>query len=405
MRKYRYMISLFVIIVAAFSLFYINNQLLSNTYAQFNIATVAGDEAVKERLIIRGDYHPSEMTFEEFKLTAEGTNYMRDEAFFNRRNDYNAPEKIATLQEENRSFMRAKSTEENMYVEQEDTLIYASIPYTRWGVSKGYLQIETYERTTDTVAQYEVELPELVDYATVKDVYINEEELYVVLFNRYEEERTMFQIVSYQLSEETVKDIYEIDVVDEGLTDVLVDDDEQPTEMLITEVTVDYEVTAEATEQAAHENSALQVEEEVTKLDTVTRIDLQTGEKTEIDVPQPAKTSLPIAFNGNDVIFLTIKGKDLVFHTYDLTNESLTEKFTIETNIDAMSVRDLDEQVRQHNNWYTLIDDVDENEAEIVAIDLNSISLLYQGRVEDTAKPTNLQDAHASFYILEVLED
>src|SRR5699024_7960938 len=107
-----------------------------------------GDEALLENVMLEGDFFHSYINGESFRIKNNQTEYLRDQSFFNRIEDYHVPEKIFQLRKDYRNFMRMKDPSENSFIENDDMIIYATVPYTRWGIIKDYVHLESFNKET-----------------------------------------------------------------------------------------------------------------------------------------------------------------------------------------------------------------------------------------------------------------
>lgn len=423
MKKYSKLIGLLLIIVIVFSVFYVQNSMLSNSFAQFKIETIEGDEAIKDKLVIKGDLYASYNTGEAFKIAKDQIDYLRDSSFFDRLEEYYMPDKVKQLRDENRSFMRMKNHDGNSYLENGDTIIYASVPYTRWGILKGHLQIASYNRETKEERQIEIELPNLLEYAYIENMYIGENNLYVSLLNttydvEHGQEKIVLYVYAYDLENERVVDSHEI-IMDDGstysnFTNVFVDDEKNPKEMIVTGTSLDYEAL-DLQEDVAFENANSREEtvdnveeiheEEIVALQTIKKIDLETGEVSEVKVEKVQENSIPVAYNGKEIIFARIKGNKLLYTTYDIATAKLAEKLTVETDTNYISLWDLEGNIVKNNQIYTLVTNDVDHFATLIVVDTETVELSYQAKIEgELTQGAEKEDIETYFHTLEVLD-
>src|SRR5699024_196026 len=143
-------------------------------------------------------------------------------------------DKVKQLRKENRQFMRMKNSEDASYLEYGDTIIYASVPYTRWGIFKEYVQIETYNRQTKEKSIAKIDTPDLLDYSTIEKMYVHDDELYILVLNmEYDlstgKEKTVLSVYAYNLLDETVTNTYQLELSDQDyysdFTNVFIDNE------------------------------------------------------------------------------------------------------------------------------------------------------------------------------------
>lgn len=417
MKKYSKLIVLLVIVVAMFSFYYMQAGTLSDTFEQFNIRTVEGDEALLDDVSIIGDHYGEYQINESFKIGRSGINYLRDGSFIERLEDYYISDKVQQLRKENRQFMRMKNSEERAYLEYDDTIIYVSVPYSRWGVFKGYLQVETYNRKTKEKSISKIDTPDLLDYSMVEKMYLREDELYIIVLNMEydlttDTEKTVLNLYAYNLTDETVTNTYEVTMGDTNyysdFTHIFVDNEENPTELIVTGTAIDYEEIERMAEDATKIEDFLEEGEdyrEITELNAVKKINLQTGDVTELNIKNLVENGMPVAFNGSEIIFVAPKDDKLVYYAYDIVAESMVEKLTVDIDTNFISMWDFEMSIVKDNKVYSLINHNAGNTATLIVLDISTVQLLYKGLIEsDSDDPVIQNHTDVYFHTLELLE-
>lgn len=416
MKKYSKLVVLVVIVFVMFSYYYVQAGTLSDTFEQFNIKTIEGDESLLDDVVIKGDYYGGNYVDQSFKVSKDGTDYLRDASYFDRLEDYYISDKVKKLRKENRQFMRMKNSEESSYLEHENTIIYASVPYTRWGVFKGYLQLETYNRETKERNIAKIDTTNLLDYSMIEKMFVHDDELYILVLNMEydlatETEKTVLSIYAYNLSDETVTNTYEV-ALDErdyysDFTNVFVDNEANPTEIMITGAAVDYEEINMTTEEATVVEGFSDDEEdfrEIVQLTGVKKVNLQTGKITEINVKNVVENAVPIAYNGSEIVFVALKGNQLLYYTYDVAKKTIAEKLTVDTDATYISMWDFQMNIVKDNKVYTLINHDATSTATLLIVDTLTGELLYKGLVEgDLGEPVIQDETEIYFHTLELL--
>lgn len=407
MFRYSKLIGLVFVSVITLTIFYIQNETLSKSFTSFNINTVEGDDAMKDEMVIKGDAFTIYGSEESFTITKDGTKYVRDESIIGRSNYY-VPEKVKQLRQEHRNFMRMKDDDAPSYIKEGDTLIYANVPYTRWGVLKGKVTIETYDTITNERNKYEIDAPSVLEHAFVDEMVVGEDQLYIVVSSmaydmETDKEKMQINVFTYDLAKETAGEDYE--VVIEGteeyrdFTNVFFNDETNPTEAIITGTTIDYEDLPSSTEEVTEE------EIEVAQLKTMKKIDLQTGDLSEINVKPIKENSIPVAYNGEEIIFAHINDTELVYEAYHIATEKITETFSVKVDSSFISLWDIEDNFVKHNKVYTLIDNTDESTATLIVIDSENMKLDYKGVIE--GKPneqTAKGEVETYFHTLEIVD-
>lgn len=409
MKKYRYIILLTGVTIITFTIYLFSNQSLSNSYAQLEIETIAGDEDMLENLVLKGDYHPIANVYEEFKVTGDGLQYNRDASFIERLEGFSTPEEIISLRKKQPQFMRLKSEEAQAYLMEDEMIVHASIPYTRWGIFENLLELDIYKEKTKETEHYEIEIAESFDYAVVENLYVNDENLYISILKTnfdvtgVDTEETALYVYSFHLEEGRLNDVFKIKLENNDYDNIhtLVDHDERPSEMIVMGVTIDYEEVDERLNSDEDEEFF----HEIVKLGSIVKLDLATGEVDEIKLENKTDNSIPIAFNGQEIIFVTNETNGLIYHTYDLNTKSKSERLKVETDMDHISLWEFQESKLKNRQLYTFITDDYAEQSMILIINIDTMELIYQGKLEDKSTRQPLTDQEEIyFHTLEVRE-
>src|SRR5699024_12782440 len=134
------------IAVVVLDVYYRQTSSLSKFFAQYEIKTIDVDDAVIDPIKIKGDFYSSHLNNEPFILTKDKVHYERDSKLFERFNDVHLAQKVAKLQKENRNFMRMKDYDPVSFITEGDTIIYVTVTYTRWGIYKVNLKLDSYSQ-------------------------------------------------------------------------------------------------------------------------------------------------------------------------------------------------------------------------------------------------------------------
>lgn len=406
LKKYRALSILTIIIIVTFSLFYVQSHTLSQSFPQYKINTIEGDESFSDELLIKGDFY-GPYADEEFEVTREGTNYLRDERLIKRLEGNHVPNKVQQLRNEQRKFMRMKSYDENEYFIVEDTIISVQIPYSRWGIYKGIIELETYNRTTKETNRYEIDAPDLLDYAMIEKMYMNDGILYIPILNMEysmdtDGEKTKFHLYMFDLNEGKLIDSIEtlIDSSDYyvAFANVFVDNEQQLTEMIITHAVISEEYYEDTTDEATSP--------EAIKLANIVKIDLKTKEITEIEIEKSNNDALPIAYNGSEILFVNIHSDILVFESYNVETKEKTEKLNVELDSQNISIWEFENKIIHDGKIYFLLDHDMEQRATVLIIDLLTTELLFKGAIEiEDYLPIQSGETEVYFHTLELRHD
>ena len=184
MKRYWKLLAIALITVLVIGTFYIQKSIASNSYPQFVIKKVSGNENEVKNVTLQGDYSLNGYMLDDFQLTERGTNYASDRSFIERQAGWNLPSEIKRLQKEYRNFMRGKQEEVNLFYEDQSFLAYAIIPWNYSIQINGEIlfHIEIYDKKSGKVTKINEVLPQnqKYDFASIYDVQIFNGKLKVV---------------------------------------------------------------------------------------------------------------------------------------------------------------------------------------------------------------------------------
>lgn len=196
-------------------------------------------------------------------------------------------------------------------------------------------------------------------------------------------------------------------------TNVFVDDENNPTEMIVAGTAIDYEAL-DSQEDAAFKNANIgedtiaseeEIHQEIVALQTIQKIDLQTGKISEVKIESVQENSIPVAYNGKEIIFAAIKGNKLIYTTYDIATEKINEKLTVETDTKYISLWDLKENIVKDNQIYTLVNNDVQHFTTLIVVDTETVELSYHGKIEgELTQGAQKEDIEVYFHTLELLD-
>jgi len=422
LKKYSKLIILMTIAVVVLAVYYGQTSSLSKSFAQYEIKTIEGDDAVIDPIMIKGDFYSSHLNNEPFILTKDKVHYERDSKLFERFNDVHLAQKVAKLQKENRNFMRMKDYDPINFITEGDTIIYVTVPYTRWGISKDHLHIESYNQKTKEKKINEINEVDFKEYSNIEALFVSDNHLYIAVASveydvSSELDEGSYHIFNYDLASESLVDSYEIDLDGEDYysqkTAIFADKEENPTELVVVSSILEIKETPSDKEAEEEQSFDEEIEisdeeyyEEVSKVSHIEKIDLKTGERTETEFKSNLKNSIPMAYDGAELKLLsTSDNGELTISVYDFAKHKVTEKFTVKTDLNMMAVWDFSNIIIDDGKIYMLVSNDDEKRAQILVIDMAETSLLYQGSVELQVEDSLLyEDSEVYFHTLELKE-
>lgn len=184
MKRYWKLLAIAFITVLVIGTFYIQKSTASNSYPQFVITKVSGNENEVKNVVIPGDYSLDGYMPNDFQMNEKGTNYVSDMSFIERQAGWHLPTEIKRLQKEYRNFMRGKQEEVSLFYEDQSVLAYAIIPWNYSTQINGEISfdIEIYDKESGKVTKINEVLPQnqKYNYASIYDVQIFNGKLKVV---------------------------------------------------------------------------------------------------------------------------------------------------------------------------------------------------------------------------------
>lgn len=185
MKKYWKAAFLTLFILMTFSVLYIQAAVEKINLPEFELATVFDTNRIDgENVTITGDFQMNGK-IETFEITNEGTLYARDLGYFERRHGFYLHPAIARLIEEERSFMRGKYEEVNLFFEDDEKLYYADPPSP--GMNNFKLDVEILDKTTGNKESFNVTIPEEGrpdhGYMVIAEVQLVNDKLHIFTYN------------------------------------------------------------------------------------------------------------------------------------------------------------------------------------------------------------------------------
>lgn len=412
MKKYSKLIIITVVMVVTWIVFYVHLQSITDTFARFSFKTIEGDEALIDKIVVKGDTSSSQLTYEPFVLTKDDTTYLREASITERFGYFYTSEKIKQLQKEYRQFMRGKNYNVKSYGITEDNIYYAEFTFANFGINPEKIMIEVFDRETEESKQVIIDAPELHTYAYIEKVIPSGDNVFIVVENIIsnhtdDTHQVEWQVYRYDFASETAHEPSKFDIGEiyayNNFMQVLVDDDRNPSEIVITASIIDYEEGVhEDYFQYGTEEEAM--DHEIVRLVDVKKFNLETKEISTIKI-ESQELGLPVAYNGEEIVFLDKNVGELKYSTYHLETNILAERITVPVDNDYFSYWDFHNTIEENNYVYTLLNTELSNTIWLYVIDSNTVELAYKGVIENVNEESiNGIDLMVYFNEIEILE-
>lgn len=388
-KKYSKLMIMSAVMLITWIVYYVNIQNLTDSFARFEFKTIEGDDSLIESIVMKGDMSTSYFTYEPFVLTKNGTLYFRETSLIDRFGDYYKSEKVKQLQEDYRQFMRGKNETVNSYATTEEKVVYADFIYSDFGFNPEKIKIETYDRRSKEKKQAIIDVPELMTYSYIEKVIPAKDGVYVIVESYISDHRkdtheVEWYIYFYDFTNEVA---HEPMIVDSGeiyaynnLLEVFVDNENDPRELIITAGYIDYEIVDH--EDGAFESAAEEYEQEVVEIVGAKKINLDTKEISDINM-KDKKIGIPIAYNGEEIIFVDKNKGEIYFSTYHIKTNEVKERVTVPVDIDYFSYWDFNNSISKNNHVYTLLNAELSDKIMLLVFDEDEMKLSYKGTIEN----------------------
>ncbi|MGM8365035.1 hypothetical protein ACLIBG_06055 [Virgibacillus sp. W0181] len=326
MTKYWKLITISTVIIFSIAALYIQSALASKEFPQFVIKTDEGDESIIDDLVLSGDYMGYSQG-EPLRIDTNGTNYLRDQSFFNQLGKRYGQMETELLQNKYKSFMRGKESWEGVLSNEATYLAYANIPYGYYRSGSQQFEIAVLNKETDKTISFEHAIPNVGDYYyfSVMHVQLVDNKLLVITENGPPEGNSSeLHLYTFNLDEQVlisddVITTYQHPVDNMGYTDMVALPNDSMENNTFAIAHQKYKESDVPTKYGAHEI----VEQEVIIYDPIAK-SKQAIEKIETDIDMGEL----IAYSGKQLYFQQVDGKgSLRIAEYDMEESKLKNNF------------------------------------------------------------------------------
>lgn len=388
MKKYSKLIVLTVVMLVAWTVFYVHAHQITDSFVRFSIKTIEGDESLIEHVVIRGDMSSSNFTYEPFVLTKDGTTFMRETSFIERISDYHKSEKVKQLQLKHRQFMRGKNVNSDNYATTDDKIVYADFIYSKFNFDPEKMKIETLDKNTNEKKTAVIDNPELNTFAYIEKVIAYDEGVYVAVENLdtdYETDMNeiTWNIYHYEFSRGTFDEPIVVSLGKipsyNNITQFFVDDENDPKEMIVLAGLIDY--AAPEDEASGFPSYEEEIVSEYINLSAIKKVDLKTGNVTDINM-ETDQNGIPVGYNGKELLFIERNAAGLHYHAYDIETKKTTTIVSLPLEGAIVSYWDFSEPIQDGRLIYTLLNSEYGDNKMILVIDEKDKELVYKGAIE-----------------------
>ncbi len=380
MRKYWKLIGISMFILIGISMFYMNASSVSKKFVHFKFATVEGNEEAVERLVINGDLYKGMNGYEPFRVSNEGTTFLRDEPFSKRLVGYYPDSYSEGLQKEYRSFMRGKQAARSNFYETDELLAYATTSYSFWSFDAYEFEIAVLNKQTNQVVAFTPAIPNREEYWYVDSygVYVDENELSIITLNEQandpEVESASVHIYTYDLGTEKLINEEIVGSLDSssnenGYNDihiVVVDEN-----VVISQQEITY---IEAGEEFGYEQ---------VKPEKVISYNVKTKAREDYTMSENKDMGMPFTMNNEDIFFANVLNQKLEIARFNLKENKIIKKAAFEVSANYLSIYDIYQGLVSDGKYYFVPSTQEVSDAStITVIDLDSLTVDYLGKIE-----------------------
>ena len=132
MKKYMKLISVAVMIVVIYTVFFISGKEMTASFPQIKFHHIEGDASLVESLAIFGSINTGNYFFDEtFKYDKSGTTYEADLPWLERLDGFSS-EQMERLNKKYPSFMRGKDNYDSYFFESDEIVAYVGFSCMNW---------------------------------------------------------------------------------------------------------------------------------------------------------------------------------------------------------------------------------------------------------------------------------
>lgn len=382
-KKYWKMILLATVIVFTVGAYYVQSRFAAAQYPDFVIRKVSGDEREAEPILIHSMYQEGDKG-ENLWIRAGGSEYWREQSYFEQLNGANSFSFTKHLQKKYRNFMRGKEENDNSFFEDRDVVGYVNVEMDVFrGIQTTDLTFTVAcldKKRKDTVS-FRLPVPGREQYRIVyvEKVHVINGVMKVMTTNERSDGSTEDHVYTIDwrrkkmLNDEKIFSFVHDDGGSGYMTAFVVKDDRKRRDR--------YAVFAKMRVEDVEGEDGQTITN--TKNVELAIYDLETGERKKIGLPEKTVAEAePVLVSGSTLYFQKLAENGIQIIAYDLEKGKI-----ISDRVFAVPRSERDSSLREsiikltNEKIYVAVPDTDAKTGKILIGDLKSGKTLYEGRI------------------------
>lgn len=388
MRKYLKFAVISMVITLSLGAFYVNAAMSKGQYPEFYIKTQSGDTQEVKPLVIEGYYNSSRYDgSKNLKITKEGSTY-NSRSFVNELLR-EPPLVMKELQENHRTFMRAKNNWVNLFFEDSQYLAYANVDdnMNSLGSSEFAFNISVLNKKQGNENSFTVDVPKSEDliHVYIEDVQMKNDQLYVITQNigRKNNEKNIYTIdmdnrkISHHeaiISISKNQDNSYSHVSFMGTSPI-----EGNEQLILIHSEEKHNVEKESTRA---EVESTRVEERSKK---IISYNIVTKEKEKVNVPDLFLKEHQLSFfDGSTIYFTKLDGEELIVTPYSLREGTVEKPFSVQLSSETGIKGNMDGPlvIVKDNKLYAASPTINSKvNGDVVVADVKTGETLFKGQI------------------------
>ncbi|KYD22138.1 hypothetical protein [Caldibacillus debilis] len=381
-KKYWKMVLLVTVIVFTVGAYYVQSRFAAAQYPDFVIRKVSGDEREAEPILIHSTYHEGEG--ENLWIRAGGSEYWREQSYFERLKGANSFSFTKHLQKKYRNFMRGKEENDNSFFEDRDFVGYAAI---ETNLLRGYeptdfaFTVACLDKKRKDTVSFRLPVPDREQYRIVyvEKVHVINGVMKVMTTNERPDGSTEDHVYTIDwrrkkmLNDEKIFSFVHDDGGSGYMTAFVVKDDRKRRDR--------YAVFAKMRVEDVEGEDGQTITN--TKNVELAIYDLETGERRTERLPEQAIAGAePALVSGSTLYFQKLAENGIQIIAYDLEKGKIISDrvFAVPRSERDSSLRDSIIKLT-NERIYVAVPDTDAKTGKILIGDLKSGKTLYEGRI------------------------
>ena len=382
MKKYMKLISVAVMIVVIYTVFFISGKEMTASFPQIKFHHIEGDASLVESLAIFGSINTGNYFFDEtFKYDKSGTTYEADLPWLERLDGFSS-EQMERLNKKYPSFMRGKDNYDSYFFESDEIVAYVGFSSMNWEMAPEKFEVHLLDRASEQVKKLTVDIPDVLDYwyLDIRNVYYEDGKIFVTTVNYKEDAVVSSEYGNY--AEEVV--IYTFDMENEQLENTTsihtvnaLEDDQgfAYANVLVADKDKGSLYLVDSNEIYSEDGSSSM------KLNKVMHIDVASQKKKEIKVEKEVKGGVPVQADAKDLYFLQDKDGKAALMKYNVENGEMISKLIFDEGLSYDDAQGSYIEVINGELYYIPTFMYNDDTAKIAVLDTNTLDKKYVGEL------------------------